>query len=228
MQEDEKEKVGLSNKNYKKFSILAKLIEVTLQLGIIFMSFVATLIYLYIAIRSNKLLLIMLIPICSYSFVMSASTIGLIGLNLFLFLYYYKLIFDQINHQIQAIEKRSHKTVSFISQMRLLRLVKKHDLKAQEIKQINIMVHHSSLMFYVCLASLQTIPLHLFMESEVFIYQIIYVVHLIGAFAFGFGAIFIFSMQVNSAHKSHKTIYKILTKNLVQHKFSFNFKWKVI
>lgn len=45
MQKDEKEKVGLTEKNYKKFLILAKLIEVTLQLGIIFMSFVVTLFY---------------------------------------------------------------------------------------------------------------------------------------------------------------------------------------
>ena len=170
----------------------------------------------------------MSIPICFYIFVMSASTIGLIGMNGFLFLYYYKLIFDQINHQIEVIEKRSYKTVSLIDQYLLIRLVKKHDLRAQQVKQLNVMVHRSSLMFYVCLASLQTIPLHLFMESEVLIYQIVYVIYLIDTIAFGFGAIFIFSMQINSAHKSHKIIYKILTKNLVQHKFSFNFKWKVI
>ena len=106
---------------------------------------------------------------------------------------------------------------------RLISLVRRHDLLSIQIHKTNLWIRRSVGLFFVCIALLQILPLHLIMGTNVLFEQLFYSQYIITALVFGFGTALLFSMQIESAHKPRKAIYKILT-----HKLSFRCKWKVL
>ena len=82
-------------------------------------------------------------------------------------LYYFTLLFDQINHKIQAIYLQSNFSVTIKDQMNLLRLIKEHDLKAQDVKRLNQIVSLTCLVFFIIMALMQIIPLNLLLQTDV-------------------------------------------------------------
>ena len=226
--EDDKKSIGLKRKNYEKLSILLKFIELVFLKGFaILICFLLTFLFLLIAIKSNNIAFQLLTPLSLYLVLMAASTLALMVSLGFLAIYYYKLLFDQINDQFKIIYKRSSKVVSLIDQMRLIKLIEMHDQRSQQIKQMNEFVRRTLLLLFIFLALVQTIPLHLYMESDQFIYQIIFLVFLLIAMMFGFGVVFVISIQIRSAHKPSKIIYCILSRKS-NHKINLYLKFKVI
>ena len=71
---------------------------------------------------------------------------------------------------------------------------------------------------------MQIIPLNLFIETDVRLEQIMYLIYFFTSLSYGFEVSLLFSMQINSAHKSWKKIYQILK---IKHKPNFYFEWKV-
>lgn len=96
---------------------------------------------------------------------MTALTLALIVSLGFIALYYYKSLFDQINDQIKKVEQKSvnRKFICLKDQMILINLLKTHDLRAQQINQINEFVGQTLLLLFIFLALVQTIPLHLYL-----------------------------------------------------------------
>ena len=211
LQEDIKSKHGLTEENYKKLSILAKITEIVFLKGCVpFIGVSVIVIFTYIFIRSNKLLLQFLTLFLIYNTLMVASTIALLGSIGLMALYYYKLLFDQINNKIEEICKRSKSTITVADQKRLLWLIKQHDLRGQQVNQLNILFRQTDLVLFVVLALLQIILLNLYLQANFIFQKILYLIYLFTSLVFGLGNVFFFSMQIKAAHKPYKTIYCII------------------
>ena len=227
MQENIPSKHGLTKRNHFKLSLFTKILEVFLvkiYTPIFFVTVVY--IYLYITIKSNNFLLQLLFPFIIYIALMLISTISLIFLICFIIAYYYKLLFDQINHKIETIYKRSTKLLKIVYQKRLVRLMKRHDVFASQMYQMNLFIRRSAMFYFIVITLIQINVLNLYFDSNSSSYKAFYLICLCGSITFGFGIVFLSSLQIDAAHKSAKLIRKILYKN--KKKLNFNFKWKVI
>ena len=227
LQENRQLKDGLNKRNHFKLSTFTKLIEilivkiyqVVLDLGII-------LICIYIIINANNLVLYLLFPLVLYWMSIMSSTVAIGFLLAFLVAYYYKLLFDQINDQIETIYKRSTNSLSIVCQLHLIKLIKKHQIITKQMYQLNIFICRTALIYFIVITLFQIIVLNLYFDSDSLFYKIAYIVLLSASITFGFGVVFLSSLQINSAHKPAKLIRKILYKS--KRKLNFYFKWKVI
>ena len=223
LQENNKSKHGLTRKNYKKLSILSNLVNLMLIRGSIpTLASSLTFVVIYIAIKSNKLSFYLFTLLFIYLAFMVALTFMLVSSMAVLTLYYFTLLFDQINNKIEEIYLRSNFSVTIKDQTNLLRLIEEHDLKAQDVKRLN-QISLTCLVFFIIMALMQIIPLNLLLQTDVWYQQIIYSIYLFSTLGFGFGAHFVYSIQISSAHKPYKIIYKIL----VRQKLKLKLKWKV-
>ena len=228
-QENQMDKLGLTKQNYFKISVFAKVCQIIVIYGytLIFGScFVSVIIY--IVIHSNRYLLYLGLPFIIQAIFIVVSTLSLIILIAFMTVYYYKLLFDQINEQIRLIERRSMNSVGLIDQMRLLRLIERHNSFAHDLNRLSVMLRRSSVVYYIAMTMFQIVPLNMYIDSDSTFYSILYMIYLSGSLTIGFGVVFASSLQISSAHKPAKLIYKILTKDLHQQNININFKWKVI
>lgn len=222
------DKLSLTKRNCKKMSILAKFLEIVLlKISVPFIVIIILIALFVVAFIAQNSVLNLLIPIIYYLVFMSASTISLTISIAFLAFYYYKLLFDQINEEIREIDKRSFDYISYMDQMRLLRFVKRHDLRAQQINLVNNLARRSGVLLFLIIGFLPIVPLHLYLESDQWIFQVIFLSFVLITLIFGFGVVFLLSMQVKSAHLPSQLVYKILTRNSHKQKLSFYFKWKV-
>ena len=225
LQENIPSKHGLTERNYFKLSILLKAIE---SIKIYALTFVLSisLLHLYIAIKANNLLLQLLFPVLIYGISIGTATIILTFLISFLSAYYYKLMFDQINDQIETIYKRSINSLSIVYKLRLIRLVIKHDNIAKGMFQLIVLVRRSAVLYIIVLTLAQIIALNLFFDSDTLYYKTVYIGGLFISITFGFGFVFACSFQINAAHKPVRLIRKILYKH--QQNFNLKFNLKVI
>ena len=224
LQENDQSKHRLTKRNYLKISILAKSIEIfVIRFYAIFIVGAVLSAYSLITIKSRNFFLLFITPTAFYSVLMVSSTIAVAIFVAFLSVYYYKLLFDQINHQFETIYKRSLNSVSLIDQMNLIWLVKKHNKIANKLNQFNLAIRRTISVSFIAIALLQIVPLNMHFDSKLLFYKIIY---LSSSLSVGFGIGFASSLQISAAHKPAKLINKILCKN--KQKFNFTFKWKVI
>lgn len=228
-QENRIDKVGLTKHNYFKISVFAKLCQIIVIYGytLILCPCVVSVV-IYIIIHSKRFMLYFGLVFIIYGIFVVVSTISLIILIAFMTVYYYKLLFDQINEQIQLIERRSIDSVALIDQMRLLRLIQRHNCKARDLNGLSRMLSRSSIVFFIAITFFQIVPLNMYIDSDSIFYKILYMIYLSASLTIGFGVVFASSLQISSAHKPVKLIYQILTKNFHQQNISINFKWKVI
>lgn len=223
-QEDIISKQGLTQSNKMKLSILAKMVEIIFLKGFVpLIGISLSLGFVYIAIRSNKIVIQLFIPLFIYGVWLVASTYAVVGSIALIGIYYIKLMFDQINHQFEIIYKQSTKYITIRSQRNLFLLMKKHDSIAYYVYNTNFL-SRTICVFFIALAFDLIMPLNLYLKANDSITKIFYFIHLITEFSFGFSIAYFLSLQIESAHKPYKIIYKILRKQ----KFNFYFQWKVI
>lgn len=229
LQENIEMEHGLTRRNLFKLSMITKLFDYAFRIGASLALTVISSVILYVAIRSGRLIIFILYPVFIYLIIFVVITICICAVLSVISLYYYILTFDQLNQQFESIEKRSFGRVSLMNQMKLIRLVKRHDKKAQELNMFNLMIRRTVGVYWVSIALLQMLPLHIFLEEdEVLFFQFFYFVYVIGALSFGFAVSVLLSWQIRSAHQPIKSIYKILNRNSHHKQSSFYFKWKVI
>ena len=224
LQEDIQSKYGLTRKNYKKLSILVRMAELIVLRGAIpLISIFCILFSLFVAITSGNItFLTFLGPLIIYGVIICASSMSLSGTIGFVSMYYFKLLFDQINDQMESINKKEF--ITFMDRMRLIWLTKKHNLITISVNKTNLTIRKTVCAVFMMLSFMQIIPLNLYLESDFwlekfpmyFFYQQQSV--LVSEYL-------LFSVQINAAHKLYKTIYKILKR---KQKFQVYFLWKVI
>ena len=220
---------GLTKHNYKKLSTLARIVEVVILKGSIpLIGFLLVGSTLFITINSGRIFLqIIGCPLLIYNILIVVTTLTLAGAISIVSIYYFKLLFDQINNQIKIIYKRSNLQgfIRFNDKKRLISMVKKHESISILVYKSNLMIRRCVSILFINLAFMQIIPLNLLIETDVRLEQIMYLIYLFTSLSYGLGVSLLFSMQINSAHKSWKTIYQILK---IKHKSNFYFEWKVI
>ena len=225
LQENIKSKHGLTKRNYKKMCFFFFFFELFLIKGCI--PLIVTIIYVvsfYVIIRANLMILYLLVPMIIYGIFYCAITLVVFGILSIISLYYYILLFDQINRQIQWICNKSKHRVSLANLNRLIRLIKKHNSIAYLLYLNHFITRRLILVFFITLALIQTIPLNLFLKTHNVYMKIFYLIYLFTSLSYGFTIAFILSLQISVAHKPYKLIYKILAKQGIQ----FKIKWKVI
>ena len=228
LQENLEMKHGLTRRNLLKLSFVTKFMDFGLRSLVPLLLSSFSIILLYVTILSHRLMLFILYPVFIYFIIALAFTNSFIMVISVLLLFYYKLTFDQLNDQFDSIAKRSLHSVSFIDQIILIRLVKRHNEKAQKLNLVNLMVRRTIGWLYVALAVCQMLPLNLYFEEENIFYKIMYFLYLLSVFFGGFLISLLFSWQIKSAHRPTKIINKILMRDLHKKKLGFYFKWKVI
>lgn len=134
------------------------------------------------------------------------------------------MLFNQINDLIKTIDKQSKWSISFINRFRLIRLTKKHDLIAKKLFSFNLIIRRTCLVFFICIALMQVIPLNIYLKSDNWFEKSIILIYIIFTFLNGFIISYYMSFLITITHKPYKTIYKLIRKS----KPSLEFKWKVI
>ena len=126
IEDDIESKHGLTRKNYRKLSFLVRLTDLIVLKGTIpVLAIFCASLFLYIAVRFQNIYLMAYCPLVIYGVTIIASSMSISGTIGFVSMYYFKLLFDQINWQIEAISK--HEYICLIDKMRLIRLTKRHN-----------------------------------------------------------------------------------------------------
>ena len=212
LQEDIESKHGLTKSNHKKLTIFVIIFKAALILGSISTSMGMSLILLYISIISGRITLYILTPFLIYilwSIMFSLACGFVIG---FIVIYYYLLLFSQINYKMNMIYQKSKLFLTFLHRIRLNILINKHNLVAIQISEINFTIRRSLLTFYIGLALVQVIPFNIILKSHIWFEKILYLLGLIGIVVFGFIMSYCLSELTKTAHKPYKIICKIIRK----------------
>ena len=102
LKKDIKSKHGLTKKNYKKIQVLTKILELFVIKGcvplIVLLIFA---IHLYSPIRTQLITIYLLIPVAINSLYYGSATLSLMGSLLIISVYYFTLLFGQIDNQIK-------------------------------------------------------------------------------------------------------------------------------
>ena len=224
LRENIKSKHGLTKKNYKKIEILTKILELFVIKGcvplIVLLIFA---IHLYSLIRTQLITLYLLIPVAIYSLYYGSATLSLMGSLSIISLYYFTLLFGQIDNRIKRINDQSKQYVSLANQKRLIQLINRHNSIANLIYQNNFITRRLLLVFFFTLALMQTIPLNLLLKTHNLYYRMFYLIYSFVSLSYGFAIAYFLSLQITAAHKPYKIIYDILTKKRIP----LQIKWKV-
>ena len=224
-QEDIKSKIGLTEKNLRKIKIFGKLFELTIIRAIIPLFCLLTgSIYLFIAIKSNNIIILLTVPFLFHGVWIAGSTFAVTGTLVVVGLYYMKLIFDQINDEMQVIFDKSKWLITFPNQKRLIWLTHKHNYFALVMNNINLAFRRSICVYFIVFSMSLIISLNLILFSDDFVLLVVYLVYFMSVFILGFATAYFLSRQIESAHKPYKIMYKILRKR----NFSLKFKLKVL
>ena len=186
LQEDIKSKHGLTNSNHKKLTILALILKAVLILSSISTFTIMSLTLLYISIMSKRITMLILTPFLIYilwSIILSLACSFILG---FVVIYYYLLVFSQINYQNNMIYQNSKCFLTFLHRIRLYILINKHNLIAIQISKINFVIRRSLFAFYIGLALVQVIPVNIILKSHIWFEKILYLSGLICIMVSGF------------------------------------------
>ena len=138
-------------------------------------------------------------------------------------IYYYKLRFDQINDEIKSIIQKND-LIPFRDQIKLIRLIKKHNQLAEKTHQLNLGLRRSVSAFFIIISAILNLSLHLIVDANNSFETSLYGQYIVLCIFAGFGVLLLFSMQIKAAHESSKYFYNILSRQ----RFLFRFQWKVM
>lgn len=146
-----------------------------------------------------------------------------------LFYFYYKLLFDQITHQIKSSVSNGRKwfngriNITLRQERKLIYLIKQHHKATEEINKMNLNQRRRTACDFVAFSLVKIITLYLFMYTKNIMIRgfainvfAIFVIH-------AFGLSFVYSLQIESAHQGYKFIHSVICK----HKMKLSLRMKV-
>lgn len=144
--------------------------------------------------------------------------------TIFVVILYFKLRFDQINQQVKSLILLSKcKVINVRREKVLTYLIHQHNLASIEMSKINKLFRRSAASMFFILSISKIITLFLVINLNHFIAKLMLLLGFIIIFFFGFGISYLFSLQINSAHKSSNLIHSVICK----YKMRFGFRLKV-
>ena len=165
LMKDLKELHKLNEKNYKKLAILSRSIQFVFMNCITILSVItATIFMIKLAILSWKIFWIWGNIIFILLFILTATTGSSIICLCIIMLYYYTMIFSQINYQIDLISnqkstffKRRKLIIDKIKRRQLISLINEHNLAAIEVHKFNLITRRSIACIFIILAMIKII-----------------------------------------------------------------------
>ena len=220
-----KSKHKLSKQNYKKISILSRIIQTgSMDYAVRFIIVFGSLLFIKIAIQSKNLVLQFYLIICGIPVAIIAYfEAALLFFIFYILLYYYKLVFDQISNRFVRFCNRKSSVINKKTEIELIKLIKQHNLVSVEMNGINLLFRRTAAFIFIVFSFIKIISFYLIMHSNDIIFTII-LVNVVSAFSiFGLGLSYLFSLQIKLAHQSYQTIHSIICK----YKIRFYLKMKV-
>ena len=222
---DMKSKHKLSRENYKKLAILSRILQIfIIDYGLkaaLVLGFIAS---IRVALESRTLfvqlsIILFIFPI-GVIYCFTAVTYFFIIYSL---IYYYKLLFDQINNQFKLISQQIPLVINKTKENQLIRLIKQHNLISIEIYEINLLVRRTVAFVFIIFSLIKIISCYLIIYSNDILIKFAFGNMVIGFTVFSFGMSYLFSLQIKSAHQSYQIIHSIISK----YKMRFHVKIKV-
>ena len=222
---DIKSEHKLSKANNEKLAVLCRIIQILvmnygLKFGIIFGSFIIIKYAIEFKILFFQLTIIILPIPFLIIYVFTAASIFFIFVILF---YYYKLLFDQISDQFKLISNRKSLVINKIIEKKLIQLIYEHKSASIEINKINLSIRRTAACIFILFSFAKIISLYLFIYSNDIIIRFVLMNAIVASVIFGYAMTYFFSLQIESAHKSYKSVHSIVCK----YKMRFNIKLKV-
>ena len=234
LQEDIKSKHRLTRSNHMKLSILTKVLYlINVKILPPLLTTIGCLASLLIAIMSKRILIVFTlgIPFLFYIIWITVSTVSIAAYVGIVIMYYYNLIYKQINYEFDLIEQQSSNWfMTMKNRRKLIWLINYHNSIAVRINMINLVTRRTILVFFIAVSLGLIIPMNYFIKSNDHLEKLIFFGIILAFLFYGICFAYVLSSLIRVAHKPYKTIYKILRKHnfAIYSKRNFQFKWKVI
>ena len=139
-------------------------------------------------------------------------TLFIAGCVNYLYFPYFKLRFDQFNHQIKQIQNTRSKIIFPMKENLLIKLITEHNSLALEVNKFNLLFRKTGAAMFVCLSfgKITTVYLSIYMKHT--FTRILMISAFSYFFLFGFGITCIYSLQINSSKSSYKMFHSIVCR----------------
>ena len=204
---DLKNKHKLNDKQYKILTIFIKISNLGLKIGTPI--YAATVIGLYLSsgIWKESIFVNCFALTSLYLFFITISLYTIFIDLTFIYSFYYKSLFDQINHSIKSLHEHSN---YLVLNTKLLRQINEHYYVSNEIAKLNLFIRKSIATFFITSSTIIHIQIYLAIYSNKFIYKLIWSIIGYGFFFLGFGLCYLLSLISKSARQSYNEIFPIL------------------
>lgn len=222
-----KAKHQLTDKNYNRLATSSRIvITILVDYGAVTAAVLLNVIMLIIAILSYQncgqfyFLIHLLIMGGAYNQLFITLTIT--GSIVFIYFYYFKLRFDQLNEKVKSIISNGN-SINKRKEKLFLELINEHNELSLKIEKVNFVFKRTAAAFFVCLSLIKISSIYIAIYVKHTFVKYYSINGFVIVFLFGFGMSILFSLQINSAKKSYKTIHKVICN----YKMRLQFKFKV-
>ena len=144
------------------------------------------------------------------------------GSIVLIYFYYFKLRFDQLNQQIKSIIPNGN-SINKRREKAFLELINERNELSLKVGKVNWIFKRTAAAFFVCLSLIKILSIYIAIYIKHTFVKYYSINGFVIVFLFGFGMSILFSLQINSAKNSYKTIHKVICN----YKMRLRFKFKV-
>ena len=221
---DIKSEHKLSEQNYNRLAIL---IQITI-IGLIYYGLPILLIVIitiesFVVMNTSRVLWV--VNEITIFFVNGYIVIATGGVAAICGSLYYKIRFDQLNHQIKSIILNGN--LKFITKTReelLMNLINEHNQLAIQVYKLNMMLRRSVASCFINFSLMKIISLHLMLNTKDWLSKILAINAFALYFVFGFIITYLFSLQIKSAHQTLQLIHLVVCKGKIKLKLKLKVK----
>lgn len=210
----------LNQSNYKKLSIISfylYILSVRIMPVAVFICVMYTIINIWLITGSFIWFIMVLVE--SYTAYVVLNAIFCFVTVLVIPLIYYRMLFNQINYQINGIVKSKRRK----STIHLFELIQKHHMISIEIDQLNKSFRRTIGSLFMIVSVAQMFLLYMMLTVREFYVEFTVILIFVAWTYLCLQLCTLLSLQINAAHQSYFTMFSILNKpNL-----SYRMRWKV-
>ena len=222
LRENWKSKHKLNDKNYQKLRYLILLFTSFVLKLIVPITIISCWIVILLICFMTKLISWMLItPFGYYLLYAEVTSLASSGCLIIITIFYYKFSFDQIARELESISKS--RLFTKMSRSLLCKCIYEHYNLSNQIHKLNSMLNRATFGFFTSFCAVQMLMLNIIIKQTNLYMQIVFINVLFFTILGCLGVRYLFSMQIDSAHKLYKTLFSILAK----HKVNIRLKLKV-
>lgn len=210
----------LNQSNYKRLSVLSfylYILSVRIMPVVVFIGVMYTITNIWLITGSFIWFVMVLVE--SYTAYVVLNAIFCFVTVLVIPLTYYRMLFNQINFEINEVVKSKRRK----SIIRLFKMIQKHHMISIEIDQLNKSFRRTIGSLFMIVSVAQMFLLYMMLKvNELYVKFTVILIFIAWSYLC-LQLCTLLSLQINAAHRSYKTIFSVLNKpNL-----SYRMRWKV-